>query len=49
MFEGALVTGGTGFVGQRLLEGLKRQGAKIRVISRSPHPKYETVVCDLVS
>ena len=46
------VTGATGFVGQRLLVDLKGEGEKgrtpvIKILSRKPHPDYETVVCDL--
>jgi nucleoside-diphosphate-sugar epimerase len=42
----SLITGATGFIGQRLLRlGLE----EIRILSRRPHPHYETVVCDLQS
>ena len=41
------VTGATGFIGQRLVEKLKVQGERIKVLSRSQHPEFETVVCDL--
>ena len=43
------ITGATGFIGQKLLVKLKEQDTKLKVLSRSPHPEYETVVCDLVS
>ena len=48
------VTGATGFIGQRLLGSvLARCGysdpSKIRILSRKPHPEYETVICDLQS
>jgi UDP-glucose 4-epimerase len=43
------ITGATGFIGQRLVARLKTQGARINVLSRSQHPKYKTVVCDLQS
>jgi len=39
-----LVTGATGFVGQRLV---KAMSGEIRVISRMQHPCYKTVICDL--
>jgi len=41
------VTGATGFIGQRLVEKLKEQGERLKVLSRSHHPEFETVVCDL--
>ena len=45
------VTGATGFIGQRLLEKLNNYGDttlnSIKILSRSNHPDYETVVCDL--
>ena len=41
------ITGATGFIGQRLVIMLKEKGARLKVLSRSQHPKYETVVCDL--
>ena len=41
------VTGATGFIGQRLVVRLKAQGEKLKVLSRSHHPEFETVVCDL--
>jgi len=40
------VTGATGFIGQRLIRKLTRE---IAILSRTPHPEYETVVCDLQS
>ena len=43
------VTGATGFIGQRLLSCLKRKGKKLKILSRQPHPDYETLVCDLKS
>jgi UDP-glucose 4-epimerase len=43
------ITGATGFIGQRLVMLLKGQRARLKVLSRSQHPEYETVVCDLQS
>ena len=43
----SFVTGATGFIGQRLLVGLEANGEGVRILSRNPHPDYETVVCDL--
>ena len=43
------ITGGTGFIGQRLLSRLKGQGTRLKVLSRSSHPECETIVCDLES
>jgi len=43
------VTGVTGFVGQRLAVRLKVFGERVKVLSRSHHPEYETVVCNLQS
>jgi len=42
----AFVTGATGFIGQRLVKALE---GEVRILSRSVHCKYETVVCDLLS
>jgi nucleoside-diphosphate-sugar epimerase len=43
------ISGATGFVGRRLLRGgadyFKR--SEVRILSRSRHSEYETVVCDL--
>ena len=44
-----LITGATGFIGQKLLAKLKEQNAKLKVLSRSPHQDYDTVICDLAS
>jgi nucleoside-diphosphate-sugar epimerase len=41
------VTGATGVVGVRLLRSLDASEYEIRILSRQPHPDYETVVCDL--
>jgi UDP-glucose 4-epimerase len=43
------VTGGSGFVGQKLIAVLRQLGGEIRVLSRIEHSSYETVVCDLQS
>ncbi len=44
-----LITGARGFVGRRLLHFLKEYDYKVRILSRKPHPDYETIVCDLQS
>jgi len=44
-----LVTGATGFVGNRLLKSFESKENEIRILSRKPHPIYETVVCDFRS
>ena len=41
------VTGATGFIGQRLVVRLKAQGERLKILSRSHHAEFETVVCDL--
>ena len=48
------VTGTTGFTGKQLLGSVLRcctylDPLEIRILSRKPHPDYETVVCDLQS
>ena len=40
------VTGSSGFIGKQLVEKID---GEIRVLSRKPHPHYETIVCDLAS
>ena len=40
------VTGSTGFIGKRLVDKIE---GEIRVLSREPHPHYETIICDLES
>jgi UDP-glucose 4-epimerase len=45
------ITGATGFIGQHFLGSERHycscfKGVDIRVLSRQPHSKYETVVCD---
>jgi NAD dependent epimerase/dehydratase family enzyme len=42
-----LITGGTGFVGQRLIGLLSSFQCDIRLISRKKNPEFETVVCNL--
>jgi UDP-glucose 4-epimerase len=42
------ITGGSGFIGQRLVEALKQSGNKIRFLSRK-YQFEDTVVCDLQS
>mgnify|MGYP000029313045 CR=1 FL=1 len=43
------ITGATGFIGQQLLSRLRFQDVTIKVLSRSSHLKYKTVICDLQS
>jgi UDP-glucose 4-epimerase len=43
-----LVTGATGFVGQRLIECLKLDGCNIKVISRKPMLGVEVIICDFL-
>jgi UDP-glucose 4-epimerase len=43
-----LVTGGTGFVGQRLVENFIRLDRPVRLLARDPHPSIETIICDFV-
>lgn len=43
-----LVTGATGFVGQRLVQCLKEHGHNLRVISRSQVLGIDTVICDFL-
>jgi nucleoside-diphosphate-sugar epimerase len=40
----SLITGATGFIGQRLIHALD---GKIKVLSRKQHPNHSTMVCDL--
>ena len=48
MFETVtLITDGTGFVGQKLVQNLDHSGIGIRLISRKAHSHYESVICDL--
>ncbi len=42
----ALVTGGTGFIGKRLINAVH---GEIRVLSRTRQSNYETIICDLQS
>jgi len=42
-----LITGATGFVGQRLLKLFESYEHKTQILSRQSHPDYETIVCDL--
>ena len=41
-----LLTGGTGFIGRRLLKLLDTPENEIRILSRRAHSELETVVCD---
>jgi UDP-glucose 4-epimerase len=43
------VTGGSGFIGQKLTVVLKQLGGEIRVLSRGEQSDYDTIVCDLQS
>jgi UDP-glucose 4-epimerase len=43
------VTGGSGFIGQRLVAALKQSGGEIRVLSREKHSDYDAIICDLQS
>jgi nucleoside-diphosphate-sugar epimerase len=42
----ALVTGGTGFIGKRLINAVH---GEIRFLSRTRQSNYETIICDLQS
>ena len=44
--ENILISGGTGFIGKRLINAVN---GNIKVLSRSQHLNYETVVCNLQS
>ena len=56
-FKNIFITGVTGFIGKQLLHLLESdttyyddsQHIEFKILSRFPHPKYETVVCDLQS
>ena len=41
-----LISGATGFIGQRLVRAI---GTNIKVLAREKHPDYETVICNLES
>jgi nucleoside-diphosphate-sugar epimerase len=43
------VTGGSGFIGQRLVAALKQSGGEIRVLSRAKYSDYDTIISDLQS
>jgi UDP-glucose 4-epimerase len=43
------VSGGTGFIGQRLLVKIKERGDSLKIISRQNDTEYEAVRCDLQS
>ena len=45
----SFVTGGSGFIGQRLVSALKQSGGEIRALSREGKSDYDTIVCDLQS
>jgi len=48
MSKFCLITGGSGFIGQRLVAALKQSGSEIRFLSRK-YQFEDTVVCDLQS
>jgi UDP-glucose 4-epimerase len=43
------VTGGSGFIGQRLVAILSQSGGKVRILSRVKNSDYNSIVCDLQS
>ena len=43
------ITGATGFFGQHLVKNLSQKNLKVKILSRSFYPDYETVICDLES
>jgi len=43
----ALVTGATGFLGVQLVNELESSGYLVRILSRSEHSRYDTILCDL--
>ncbi len=45
--KNVLVTGATGFIGQRLVKALELKVGKPRVLSRVAHANCDTVICDL--
>ena len=44
-----LVTGGSGFIGNKLTKHLAEMKVLVRTLSRKNQSNYETVVCDLQS
>ena len=44
-----LVTGATGFIGQRLINYLKLEGFAIRAVGRKPIFDIETIICDFLN
>ena len=44
-----LVTGSTGFIGNKLTKHLAEMKVLVRILSRKNQSNYETVVCDLQS
>ena len=47
LMNNILITGGTGFIGCRLIELLQNKIHSICLLSRQKHPDYKTIVCDL--
>ena len=43
-----LVTGGTGFIGKRLINALVASGSDCTLLSREPVKGYRTIICDLL-
>lgn len=41
-----LITGGTGFIGKRLVESLRQENIPLKLLSKSTHADIETIVCD---
>ena len=49
MLGRCLITGGTGFVGQNLIESLIQYGCPVQLISRKNNPNANTIVCDFIN
>ena len=44
-----LITGGTGFIGSRLVQSLEGSGNEIILLSRKPHRNHQTIICDFTN
>jgi len=44
-----LITGGSGFIGDKLVKALANKNTSIRILSRENQPGFKTIFCDLVS